>query len=58
MAQVNLNIRVDDETKKKFEQVCDGLGISMSMAIVMFMKSTIREESLNFLDLSLKNKKE
>ncbi|MBR5692600.1 MAG: type II toxin-antitoxin system RelB/DinJ family antitoxin [Fibrobacter sp.] len=41
-------IRVDDETKKQFQEFCDSAGISLSAAITIFLKSVIRENKLPF----------
>ena len=40
--------------KKDFNKLCDQLNISMSMAVAMFMSTAVRQQSLNFLDLSIK----
>lgn len=41
-------IRVDDETKKKFQEFCKSAGISTSAAISIFVKSVVRENKLPF----------
>lgn len=41
-------IRVNDEIKKQFQEFCDSVGISLSAAITIFLKSVIRENKLPF----------
>lgn len=53
MATTNMNMKVDDNLKKDFSELCDKLSVSMSMAIAMFMSTAVRQQSLNFLDLSI-----
>ena len=44
MAQISL--RIDDEVKKTAEQVCDDIGMSMSTAIVIYLKKLGREKRI------------
>jgi DNA-damage-inducible protein J len=46
MAQINL--RVDDEVKKNAEQTLDDIGLSMSTAINIFLKTVAREKRIPF----------
>lgn len=48
MAQTSINVRMDEELKRKFERFCDEVGMSMSTAITMFAKATIREGKIPF----------
>lgn len=48
MAQANISIRVDKETKALAEQVCKELGLSMSAAICIFLKKLGRERRIPF----------
>ena len=41
MAQTNLNVRIDENLKKQFDAFCDELGLSMSVAINIFVKKGI-----------------
>jgi len=41
-------VRVDDELKKEFQDFCDSVGISLSAAITIFLKSVTRENKLPF----------
>ena len=42
MATKNINIRVDEQLKEQAEYVFDELGVSMSSAFIMFLKSVVR----------------
>ena len=44
----NINIRVDKKLKKDAENLFNELGITMSSAISMFLKTAIREEGIPF----------
>jgi len=46
MAQISL--RIDDEVKKTAEQVCDDIGMSMSTAIIIYLKKLGREKRIPF----------
>lgn len=49
MAQVvNVNFKLDAEVKKKMEQVCSELGLSMSAAFTVFAKKVGREKRIPF----------
>ena len=48
MAQSNVNIRMDEDVKKAFDQVCNDLGINMSIAITILAKKMIREQRIPF----------
>ena len=43
-----VSIRMDDETKAAFEGFCNSVGLSVSAAINMFAKVTIRENRIPF----------
>jgi len=46
MAQINL--RVDDDLKYKAEITLDSIGLSMSTAINLFLKTVVRENKIPF----------
>ena len=46
MAQINL--RVDDDTKRNAEKTLDEIGLSMSTAINIFLKTVERENRIAF----------
>lgn len=49
MAQsVNMNFRLDADTKKSMEQVCSELGMSMTTAFTIFAKKVSRERRIPF----------
>lgn len=52
MAQTLINFRIDENTKKQMEQICNELGITMSTAFNMFAKKVIREKRIPF-DVSI-----
>lgn len=49
MAQsVNVNFKLDADVKKRMEEVCSELGISMSAAFTIFAKKVCREKRIPF----------
>ncbi|CDZ74881.1 addiction module antitoxin [Peptoniphilus sp. ING2-D1G] len=48
MANVNLNIRLDEKLKNDFSKVCDSMGMSMSTAFNIFAKAVVNEEAIPF----------
>ena len=49
MAQaVNVNFRLDEDVKKRMEQTCSELGLSMSAAFTIFAKKVGREKRIPF----------
>lgn len=48
MATSNINVRVDSELKAKAESLFSDLGMTMSTAIVMFLKSAVSHDGLPF----------
>ncbi|MBQ9080730.1 MAG: type II toxin-antitoxin system RelB/DinJ family antitoxin [Clostridia bacterium] len=48
MAQTNVNIRMDEETKKAFDKFCDEIGLSVSAAFNIFAKTVVREQRIPF----------
>ncbi len=49
MAQsVNVNFKLDADVKKRMEEVCSELGISMSAAFTIFAKKVGREKRIPF----------
>ncbi len=47
MATTNINVRVDSELKKSAESLFSDLGLNMSTAITMFLKSAVSHEGMN-----------
>lgn len=48
MAQTNINIRIDENLKRQFDELCEELGLTMTTAINMFAKAMIREQGIPF----------
>ena len=48
MENLTLNVRVDANDKKRFEQFCSGVGMNVSTAVNMFIKAVLREQKLPF----------
>ena len=46
MAATNINVRVDSELKKNAENLFDDLGLIMSVAITMFLKSAVAHNGI------------
>ena len=52
MATTNLNIRTDKDIKDQAEAIFNELGLNMTTAINMFLRTAIREQGIPF-DLKL-----
>lgn len=48
MATTNINVRVDTELKQSAEELFSDLGLNMSTAITMFLKSSVSHNGLPF----------
>ena len=48
MESLTLNVRVDANDKKNFEQFCSNVGMNVSTAVNMFIKAVLREQKLPF----------
>lgn len=48
MSQTTINFRVDPADKKKMEEICNELGMSMSTAFNVFVKKVVREKRIPF----------
>ena len=48
METLTLNVRVDADDKKSFENFCNGVGMNVSTAVTMFIKAVLREQKLPF----------
>lgn len=44
----NLNVRVDKEDKKAFEELCSAIGINLTTAINVFIKKSLKEYRIPF----------
>ena len=48
MATINVNIRMDSDLKREFEDFCSDKGLSMSTAFNVFAKQAVRENRIPF----------
>jgi len=48
MAQTNVNIRMDTQLKKQFEEFCSNVGLTMSTAFNVFAKTSVRQQKIPF----------
>ena len=48
MATTNINVRVDSELKQSAEALFSDLGLNMSSAITMFLKSAVNHDGIPF----------
>lgn len=48
MAQTTINVRIDEDLKKQFENFCNETGLNISTAINMFVKTVVRENEIPF----------
>jgi DNA-damage-inducible protein J len=48
MATTNLNIRIDADLKKQSEQIFNELGLTMSSALTVFLRQTVRSNGIPF----------
>ena len=47
-AQIGVSFRINKELKEDFEEFCDSVGLSMSAAIILFIKAAVREQRIPF----------
>jgi DNA-damage-inducible protein J len=48
MSTANINVRVDADLKKSAEELFNDLGLTMSSAITVFLKSAVSHDGLPF----------
>ncbi len=48
MAQTNVNIRMDENLKKDFDELCSDLGLTMTSAFTVFAKAAVRQQKIPF----------
>ena len=46
--RTTISVRVDKETKEKFREVVENMGLDISTAIKIFMKEVIKEKKIPF----------
>ncbi len=48
MGTVNVNFKLDEETKKAMEQACREMGLTLSAAFTIYAKKVAREQRIPF----------
>ena len=48
MAQTNINIRMDEDLKRQFDEFCSNVGMSMTTAFCIFAKTVVRQQRIPF----------
>ena len=48
MAQTSINIRMDEDLKRDFDNICNDLGLSMTAAFTVFAKTVVRQQGIPF----------
>jgi len=49
MANTQIHVRIDDDTKKQAQQIFGDMGLDITTAVNMFIKQTVRYRSFPFL---------
>ena len=58
MGQAIFSVRMDEDLKKEFEELCNDFGMNMTTAINIFAKAVVRERKIPFEIEENKNAKE
>ena len=48
MAQINVNIRMDEDLRREFDSLCNGLGLTMTVAFNVFARAAVRRQKIPF----------
>jgi len=48
MATTNINVRIDADLKKQSEEIFNELGLTMSTALTVFLRQTVRSKGIPF----------
>ncbi len=48
MGQTTLNVRMDEDLKRRFDSFCAEVGMNASVAVNLFVKTVIREQRIPF----------
>ncbi|MCL2340237.1 MAG: type II toxin-antitoxin system RelB/DinJ family antitoxin [Proteobacteria bacterium] len=48
MAQTTMNVRVDEDIKRSFDEFCAGVGLNASVAVNMFIRVVLRSRRIPF----------
>ena len=54
MAQTSINVRMDEDLKRQFDNFCSEIGMSMTTAFCSFAKAAVRGRKFPF-ELTLEN---
>lgn len=54
-SQTNLSIRIDKDLKKEFDKLCKELGMTMTTAVCIFAKQSVRERCIPFEITAISN---
>jgi DNA-damage-inducible protein J len=46
---IQVSTRIDETTKKEFDRICNGIGISSSSALSIFIRSVINNNGIPFI---------
>ena len=49
MPSVNITIRVEEETKKQFDAFCESVGLNVTTAIHLYIKTVLRTRKIPFV---------
>lgn len=55
MSQTTLNVRMDEDIKRRFDSFCADVGMNASVAVNLFVKTVIREQRIPFEITALPN---
>ena len=48
MAQTSVNIRMDENLKREFDELCNDFGLTMTAAFTVFAKTVVRRQRIPF----------
>ena len=48
MAQTSINIRIDEDLKREFDEFCNDMGFTMTTAFTVFAKTVVRRQRIPF----------
>lgn len=48
MSQTTLNVRMDEDVKRRFDEFCADVGMNASVAVNLFVKTVVREQRIPF----------
>jgi len=48
LGAVNVTVRIDEKTKREFDEFCENVGINVATAFTMYMKAVLRTRQLPF----------